>query len=739
MAKKPHANELLSYERERRHWTQDYVAKHIGAPDTKIVGKWERGITVPAPYYRQQLEMLFGKSARELGIVRNGDIPFWSVPYRQNLFFTAREATLTRLHTTFTATQIAPGLPVALAGLGGVGKTQTALEYAYRYRQEYQIVAWVQAYSREVLEADLAALAMLFNLPEKQEQEQKKLMKAIRQWFSSLTRWLLIFDNVDDFHILDDILPSPARGHILLTTRSQATGILAQAIEVEAMTPEEGAYFLLRRAKRVPLHTPLSDIAEDDFRLAREISHALGGLPLALDQAGAYIEETACSLAHCLKLYKDQREVFLQRRGEYIDNHPASVATTWSLAFEKIHHANPSAIELLHFLAFLAPDAIPQEIVTDGALEVGPLPAAFATEPLQFDRAIKDLRAFSLLKRNAETHMLTIHRLVQLVIRAQCEPETQRLWAEYAVRVLNRVFPDGTFGTWPQCERLLSQALACIELIEQWHMMFQEAAQLLQRVGNYLRQRARYASIERFYQRAITILEHLYGEEHLEIASLLTSWGELYFYLGKPTLAEPCFQRALAIRKKLLVPTHAALAQSLHLLGMIYVDLEHYALAEDLYQQALAIREQAVDTGLSELAESLGELGYLYWRQEKYALAEPLFQRALALHEQSLGTEHPRVGVDLLNVAAVYRQQGRYYEAEHMYLRAISLWQRTQGPEDPDVAYAQSGLAKLYVMQERLIEATLLYQQAYIILQKALGPDHPKSVSVQREIAQLHS
>src|SRR5690348_1431789 len=283
MAKRVSTNELLSYERERRHWTQEYVAEQIGAPDTKMIGKWERGITIPAPHYRQRLEVPFGKNVRELGIVRNKEIPFWSVPYRQNAFFTAREAILAQLHTTFTANDGTARLPQALSGLGGVGKTQTALEYAYRYRRTYQIVAWLQAYSREALEAEFAALATLFNLPAKQEQDQKKMIQAVKQWFASLTRWLLIFDNADDLRLLGDFLPSPARGHILLTTRSQATGTIAQAVQVEPMTPDEGAYFLLRRAKCIALNTSQADVAEADLLLAREISQALGGLPLALD------------------------------------------------------------------------------------------------------------------------------------------------------------------------------------------------------------------------------------------------------------------------------------------------------------------------------------------------------------------------------------------------------------------------------------------------------------------------
>src|SRR5262249_49450547 len=145
-------NELLSHAREQHHWTQEEVAEQIGAPDAKMVGKWERGIILPTAHYRQQLTTLFGKSARELGLVRKDEIPFWNVPYRRNLFFTGREDLLEHLHAALHAEKAAAfRQPLALSGLGGVGKTQTAIEYAYRYAHEYQTVVWVRADSPEVL------------------------------------------------------------------------------------------------------------------------------------------------------------------------------------------------------------------------------------------------------------------------------------------------------------------------------------------------------------------------------------------------------------------------------------------------------------------------------------------------------------------------------------------------------------------------------------------------------------
>ncbi|HEV2583709.1 MAG TPA: NB-ARC domain-containing protein [Ktedonobacteraceae bacterium] len=353
-------NELLSFEREQRLWTQEEVAEHIGAPDANMVGRWERGITRPTSYYRQQLLTLFGKSTRELGFVRKGEIPFWHVPYRQNAYFTGRDELLRQIHTHFKQQQrTRPLPPLALSGLGGVGKTQTALEYAYRYRHEYHTVVWVRAESSEALISDFIAFAGLLNIPDCQQQDHQSTINAVKYWLSAMTRWLFIFDNVDDLAMLNDFLPSAPRGHLLLTTRMQTTGTAAETLAIESMNPMEGAYFLLRRSKIVGFNAAFDDIGKDDHHLAVSISEKLGGLPLALDQAGAYIEETACGLDGYLERYQQLREAFLQRRGHADLHHPEPVATTWSLAFEKASQSNIDSIALLRFLAFFSPDAIP--------------------------------------------------------------------------------------------------------------------------------------------------------------------------------------------------------------------------------------------------------------------------------------------------------------------------------------------------------------------------------------------
>jgi len=168
------------------------------------------------------------------------------------------------------------------------------------------------------------------------------------------------------------------------------------------------------------------------------IVRELGGLPLALDQAGAYIEESSYHLEGYLKLYRRQRAALLKRRGGFATDHPAPVATTWSLSFERVEQADPVAADLLRLCAFLDPDAIPEEILLEGAREPGSQTESVSLDQLRVNEAIEVLLRFSLIRRNAETGTLTIHRLVQAIFQDTMDKEMQCLWAERTVRAVNR-------------------------------------------------------------------------------------------------------------------------------------------------------------------------------------------------------------------------------------------------------------------------------------------------------------
>src|SRR5450755_1833044 len=262
--------------------------------------------------------------------------PIWHVPYLRNPFFTGREDVLTQIHTALqTDATVALSHPQGISGLGGIGKTQTVLEYAYRYHMEYQAVLWVNAESSNTLTIEFVRIATVLHLPERNERQMQRIVEAVMRWLRNKSQWLLILDNVDDVAVVAPFLPLAASGHVLLTTRTRALGEVAQRIEIETMAFEVGALFLLRRAGILPLPSLLDDASVTDRTLALQITQEMDGLPLALDQAGAYIRETPCSLATYLERYHARNTDLLQARDPQAA-YPESVATTWSLSFEKI-------------------------------------------------------------------------------------------------------------------------------------------------------------------------------------------------------------------------------------------------------------------------------------------------------------------------------------------------------------------------------------------------------------------
>src|SRR2546423_1105749 len=452
----------------------------------------------------------------------------WMVPYQGNPFFTGREEVLKNLYDALrVGKMVAVVQPRALSGLGGIGKTQTAVEYAYRYYSDYpEAILWARADSREGLVADFVAIARELNLLEEEVQDQNRVVDAVKRWLKDHTNWLLIFDNVEDLTVIKSVLPSAYRGHILVTTRIQATGEVARGVEIEKMEPEEGALFLLRRASILAPDALLTTASEADRTKAHKISQVMGGLPLALDQAGAYVEETGCSLSDYLDFFEQRRENLLRRRGPPSSDHPESVATTWSLSFEKVERANPAASELLRFCAFLHPDAIPEEVITEGAPALGPTLEPIAADLPELNEAICILLRFFLLRRNRGTKLFSIHRLVQVVLKDDMDKELQRLWVERTVRAVTRTFPDVDYTHWltiaTRCQRCLPQALVCTKLINQEQMRNPEVAALLFRTGYYLDICGQSREAEPLLRRALAIREQVLGTQ--ELLTIPDSW-----------------------------------------------------------------------------------------------------------------------------------------------------------------------------------------------------------------------
>jgi transcriptional regulator with XRE-family HTH domain len=316
-------NEQLRQQRIGRNWRQQDLADQLGVTVVTIQ-RWERGFQQPGAYYRVKLCTLFGLSSQELGLVEGFPPPpesatgdaaqvagalseetaLWTVPYARNPHFTGRDDLLQQLEQRSAGEQ--PGQPMsirqvaltqtqAIKGLGGIGKTQIAVEYAYRARVQgrYRDTIWISAASEETI---LTSFVELARLPPaivgQEETNPHNIFAAILRWLElRVPPWLLIFDNADDLTLVQSYLPHRGNGTILLTTRANAVGALASSIEVDTMGIMEGTHLLLRRAHRFS-----ADSAEE-MDEAINIVIALAQFPLAIDQAGAYIEDTGCRLS----------------------------------------------------------------------------------------------------------------------------------------------------------------------------------------------------------------------------------------------------------------------------------------------------------------------------------------------------------------------------------------------------------------------------------------------------------
>jgi tetratricopeptide (TPR) repeat protein len=725
--------DMLKAFRKRKRISQRVLAELLGV-HYNTIWSWEQGNYLPeGKSLVLELGRLLGLSEAETRQLLEASLtalsPYFSVPYQRNMFFTGRDALLDQLHQLLHTDQaVALTQSYALYGLGGIGKTQIALEYAYRYALEYSAIFWIEGETVESILASLGRIAGHLQLPEHGNSDQQLMVAAVQRWLTTNGTWLLIWDNVEDPELLHSFLPPARQGAILITTRRSSLGTLAHSLELSPMTPDEGAAFVLQRARlNTAMGSDESQPSPPEWETAQELVQVMGGLPLALDQAGAYIEETGCGLSDYLQRYQPQRTSLLGRRGTAGRDHPHPVTTTFRLAYEQVRQQHSLAADLLCVCAFLAPEGIPEECFLDGTASSEGTADPFVTDLYQFDQAIVALRNFSLVQRQPEMHTFSLHRLVQVTLLERMSEREHTQWQQRVVHLLNAAFPPVTSDTgteiWLPCERLLPHVMSCAATLPAC-LQNQEFAELLLKTADYLDQRSQYERARSLYQQSLQIQIQLFGLEHPHVASLQSKLAYLYRLLGDYEQAEPLFQEASRVLEQALGPEHPEVAYPLEGLAMVYYEQGQYKQAESLQQRALQIREQARGLEHPEVALSLIRLGNVYFEQGKYELAEGVYQRSLQIRERAWGQEHFRVAGPLSNLGDLYRKQGQYELAESLFQRAARIEEQTLGPDHLDVAFTLVSLADLYREWDKCKEAEQLYWRAFAIFERALGSEH---------------
>jgi tetratricopeptide (TPR) repeat protein len=696
----------------------------------------------------------------------------WNVPDNRNPNFTGRTQLLDDLRGALTSDQPAT-LIQALTGLGGVGKTQIALEYAYRYRAEYEIVWWVRAEEPATLAADFAVLATELDLPARNASEQTAIVKAVRHWLSQTTRqWLLIFDNAQKKDITG-YLPQGVVGHVLITSRTPSWRAVAGdgVLRVRLMKPEEAVEFLIKRTGSADAQTALA--------LAEE----LGFLPLALEQAGAYIEETSISRAEYLNLFQTEWERLLRVEP---DLQQRTVATTWEISFEKVKQESPAAEDLLSLCAFLAPDEIPLKVLTRKERQSQHLTACLAKaikKPGALIDVISALRRYSLVKVATENYLLSVHRLVQAVRRTRLSEQDRERWAKRAVVLLNEAFRfDPDEEAWPACSRLLPHALAATKYAYELHVAYEETGQLLTALGKYFVGRSEFASVKAAFEQALAIDEKFHGRDHHTVAEDATRLGFLLKNHGDLLAAKPYFEKALKIYSKSRASSRSKFAESLNNLGILLKDLGDFDGAQKKFDQGLKINEEEHGAESSQVAVNLNNLGSLLKDKDDLDAAQSHFERALEINrkahaddlsvatnlnnlgiiakdkgdlatalrhfenalnitEQARGPNHEdfitSLVTSLRNLGYLRKDRGEAEAAGEYFERALKITEREYGPNHPEVATSLNNLAYLLRDEGDLEVARDCFERALSINELAHGPDHPIVGSTLKNLADL--
>jgi transcriptional regulator with XRE-family HTH domain len=770
-------NLLLKQARLELGLTQEELAETIET--TKVsISRWENDSSKkPEPrYYRKLLIALKKQSLQELGFgleeeeqkLQQADDTttdeghprqpsVWSMPYtRRNPFFTGREDILARLFRLLATTEEGqPIRPVAITGLGGVGKTQTILEYAWRHRADYRIICWAKAGDADTLRAEFARIARELKLPEAASPDQQEAIAALKTWMNEQPQWLIVLDDVETPEVLQGFLPEEPLGHLVLTGRAQAIGTIAQTIDLLGMEPEEGAWFLLRRTQKLALDAPFDSASLLDQQQARAISQALGGLPLALEQAGAYIEETGCRLLSYRERYREQHAELLKRRGALSDPaYPWSVATTWTLSLTRVKQRNLAAAELLYFLACLNPDAVPLSLIRDAAPRLPRRLRRTAANAVKLDEAIGDLRRFSLVQRHEGdkiprgNEVLAMHPVVQTVLMDALPEQMQRRWAERTIKAVHRAFAAGIY---------IRQAQACAALIKQWGLFSKEAADLLYQAGCQAQDRQLNHIAGLLFQQALPICERLGTTNSMSVVCCLIRIAQVSQARQQFEEAESYYRRALGIRTHLRSSAPPTVAWCKLALGRLYTQQRKDAQAEAIYQELAEHNSQDI-----ALLESRAVLSIA---QERYAEAEEFIQQELALLRSSLEPAQPgyftvtddrtqehmdefvvfettqpgylKVTAVISYLTALYFKQGKLAEAETLIQQELATLQAVLEPTDDQVMTMSELLVDIYRRQDRRADAEALLRHLIDLHEQSPGKDMKEGLPIAGNLLSL--
>jgi tetratricopeptide (TPR) repeat protein len=598
----------------------------------------------------------------------------------------------------------------AIHGMGGVGKTRAAVEFAWAHAEDYTALLFVTADSPEALERNLAALCgpLVLDLPEQEARETDVKVAAVLRWLAQNPGWFLIIDNADTpeaQRAVAALLAQIPGGHIVITSRLADWPAGVTALELDVLDPESSIAFLLERTadRRIP--------RADDRATAARLAALLDCLALALEQCAAYIRHRRCDLAGYLADWEGRRAQVLAWHDADKSLYPRSLAITYDTSVAQL---SENARELFRMLSWIAPDPMPVWAVE----KITSLPGPRAL--------LNELADLHLARFTADRKACTVHRMLQEITRQQQKEEKPPALIA-ALGWVNGEMPTetGDVRTWPIAIPLTPHAIATANFAAD-HGIAEASGRLMTQVALLHNAQANHRAAEPLMRRALAIGEDSLGKDHPTVATRLNNLATLLQDTNRLSEAEPLMRRALAIDEASLGGSHPDVGTDLNNLAQLLKATNRLAEAEPLIRRALAIDEASFGGSHPTVAIRLNNLAALLKDTNRHAEAEPLMRRTLAIDEASFGGSHPEVATDLNNLAQLLKATNRLAEAEPLMRRALAIDEASLGDSHPKVAIRLNNLAQLLNATDRLAEAEPMYRRALAIDEASLGGSHPK-------------
>ena len=552
-------------------------------------------------------------------------------------------------------------------------KLQVAIEYAYRYAADYDLVCWIRADQTPLVRASLAGLAEPLGLPAPSatgiDLTTRAVLDALRRG-EPYTRWLLIFDNADQPEELLPFVPITGPGDVLITSRNQRWGPVVDTIPLNVFERAESVQFLLKRVPKRLTETEADKLAE-----------SLGDLPLALEQAGAVLFESLMSVDEYLQLL-EERVVDILARGTALE-YPTSMTAAWQIAVAQLRQQSPQALDLLRCCAFLGPEPIPRDVFTLGPQDSQTGVGALIADALELSTAISVLGRFALVKMDGR--YITVHRLIQALLRAELEPDEQHRYRQDAHSVLAVGAPGNPTDskTWPQYRDLVAHVGSPTTDLAHCQMPAHRAFAL--DVVRYLYVSGDFASCRTFAERFIAqwtkdsesgLADHYVLDANRHLGNALRE-------LGHSADAYRTIETTLRSAERVLEPRNPL---TLHLRNAFGADLR----ARGDFTAALSLDEET-----------------------------------RTLHGEVFGSADPQTLRVMNNLALDYGLNSRYVDARELH-KYVYTQQRATKPNVPatDVLNSMLGLARAVRLCGNFRQARDLGRDTRVYGLEELGGEH---------------